>query len=100
MQPDGGWRTRRLAIGTAKTAIAGCRADDVAEIRLLGDILGSWRTDILNQHATGASNDPTEGPNLCVARVKRCGHGFRRFTIFVHLTEKHETFTPNCSAVS
>jgi len=26
---------------------------------------------------TGASNGPTEGLNLCVKKVKRCGHGFR-----------------------
>ena len=25
------------------------------------------------------SNGPTEGLNLCVKRVKRCGHGFKRF---------------------
>jgi transposase len=60
-------------------AIAGCRADDVAEIRSLGNTLASWRNEILNRHTTGASNGPTEGLNLCVKKVKRCGHGFRRF---------------------
>jgi len=60
-------------------AIAGCRADDVAEIRSLGHTLASWRTEILARHDTGASNGPTEGLNLCVKRVKRCGHGFRSF---------------------
>ncbi len=39
----------------------------------------SWRTEILDRHTTGASNGPTEGLNLCVKKVKRCGHGFRRF---------------------
>ncbi len=60
-------------------AIAGCAVDDVEEIRSLGSTLASWRTEILAHHATGASNGPTEGLNLCVKRVKRCGAGFKRF---------------------
>ena len=60
-------------------AIAGCAEDDVEEIRSLGRTLASWRAEILEHHNTGASNGPTEGLNLCVKRVKRCGHGFRRF---------------------
>ena len=60
-------------------AIAGCTNDDVEEIRALGNTLASWRTEILAHHDTGASNGPTEGLNLCVKRVKRCGHGFKRF---------------------
>jgi transposase len=60
-------------------AIAGCAVDEVAEIRSLGTTLASWRTEILARHTTGASNGPTEGLNLCVKKVKRCGHGFRRF---------------------
>ncbi len=60
-------------------AIAGCAADGVEEIRSLGSTLASWRTEILAHHATGASNGPTEGLNLCVKRVKRCGNGFKRF---------------------
>ena len=60
-------------------AIAGCLSDEVAEIRSLGTTLASWRTEILARHSTGASNGPTEGLNLCVKKVKRCGHGFRRF---------------------
>jgi transposase len=60
-------------------AIAGCAQDDVAEIQALGHTLASWRTEILEHHKTGASNGPTEGLNLCVKKVKRCGHGFRRF---------------------
>ena len=60
-------------------AIAGCRADDVEEIRSLGHTLASWRTEILNHHRSGASNGPTEGLNLCIKKVKRCGHGFRTF---------------------
>ena len=60
-------------------AIAGCTNDVVEEIRSLGNTLVSWRTEILAHHAPAASNGPTEGLNLCVKRVKRCGHGFKRF---------------------
>jgi transposase len=60
-------------------AISGCVQDDVAEVRSLGNTLASWRTEILAHHDTGASNGPTEGLNLCVKRIKRCGHGFRSF---------------------
>jgi transposase len=60
-------------------AIAGCTPDEVPEIRSLGKTLASWRTEILAHHDTGASNGPTEGLNLCVKKVKRCGHGFRSF---------------------
>ena len=60
-------------------AIAGCAQDEVEEIRTLGRTLASWRTEILAHHDTGASNGPTEGLNLCVKKVKRCGHGFRSF---------------------
>ena len=60
-------------------AIMGCAHDDVEEIRSLGRTLASWRTEILEHHHTGASNGPTEGLNLCVKKVKRCGHGFRTF---------------------
>jgi transposase len=59
--------------------IVGCADDEVDEIRSLGKTLKSWRTEILAHHDTGASNGPTEGLNLCVKKVKRCGHGFRSF---------------------
>lgn len=59
--------------------ITGCLADDVPEIVSLGKTLKRWRPEILAHHATGASNGPTEGLNLCVKKVKRCGHGFRSF---------------------
>lgn len=60
-------------------AIAGCLEDEVPEINALGRTLRSWRGEILAHHSTGASNGPTEGLNLLVKKVKRCGHGFRRF---------------------
>jgi len=60
-------------------AIAGCLSDDVDEIRTLGRTLRRWRNEIVAHHHTGASNGPTEGLNLLVKKVKRCGHGFKRF---------------------
>ena len=60
-------------------AITGCTSDDVPEIQSLGRTLAAWRAEILAHHTTGASNGPTEGLNLCVKKVKRCGHGFRSF---------------------
>ncbi|MGQ0849286.1 MAG: ISL3 family transposase [Actinomycetota bacterium] len=60
-------------------AIRGCLEDEVAEIQTLGRTLSRWRTEILNHHVTGASNGPTEGLNLVIKKVKRAGHGFRRF---------------------
>lgn len=60
-------------------AIVGCQQDAVPELRALGRTLQRWRPEILNHHRTGASNGPTEGMNLCVKKVKRCGHGFRHF---------------------
>ena len=60
-------------------ALRGCLEDDVAEIQTLGRTLARWRTEILNHHLTGASNGPTEGLNLVIKKVKRAGHGFRRF---------------------
>ena len=60
-------------------AIAACSTDDVEEIHSLGKTLSSWRAEILAHHHSGASNGPTEGLNLLVKKVKRCGHGFRNF---------------------
>lgn len=60
-------------------AIMGCLSDEVPEIRSLGNTLRRWRSEILAHHFTGASNGPTEGLNLLVKKVKRCGHGFRSF---------------------
>ncbi len=57
-------------------AIKGCQVDPVAGVRSLGRTLKSWRKEILAHHDTGASNGPTEGLNLCIKKVKRCGHGF------------------------
>lgn len=70
------WREARTLL--TKT-IRGCLADDVPEIVTLDKTLERWQNEILARHTTGASNGPTEGLNLCVKKVKRCGHGFRNF---------------------
>jgi transposase len=59
--------------------ITGCLADTVGEIQALGKTLQRWRTEILAHHVTAASNGPTEGLNLLVKEVKRCGRGFENF---------------------
>jgi transposase len=59
--------------------IAGCLADPVPEVRSLGKTVKPWRAEILAHHTTGTSNGPTEGLNLCVKKVKRCGHDLRTF---------------------
>lgn len=59
--------------------IVGSAHDEADEIRALGHTLALWHTEILGQHRTGASNRPTEDPNLYLEKVKRCGHGFRSF---------------------
>lgn len=59
--------------------IAGCLAEVVPGIRSLGETLKRWRAEILAHHTTGASNGPTEGLNLLVKDVKRCGRGFENF---------------------
>ncbi|GIU92863.1 MAG: hypothetical protein KatS3mg011_1769 [Acidimicrobiia bacterium] len=64
------WSTRRSSAAVATTSLRS---------RALGRTLSRWRTEILNHHRTGASNGPTEGLNLVIKKVKRAGHGFRRF---------------------
>ena len=59
--------------------ISGCLGDPVAEVCALGKTLQRWRTEILAHHHTAASNGPTEGLNLLVKEVKRCGRGFENF---------------------
>jgi transposase len=71
-------RVREARVLLDKT-IRGCLADPVPDINSLGRTLTAWHDEILAHHRTGASNGPTEGLNLCVKKVKRCGHGFRSF---------------------
>jgi transposase len=60
-------------------AIGFCADSAVEEVRRLGRTLTRWRSEILAHHRTGASNGPTEALNLLIKKVKRVGHGHRRF---------------------
>ena len=66
----------------------------MAGIRSLGDTLKRWRTETLAHHTTGASNGPTEGLNLLVKDVKRCGRGFENYRLRVLLRAGKPTW-PN-----
>ena len=68
-----GWPRSRSATSTSPTprptprtlldkAIAGCLADDVAEIRSLGKTLASWRTEILAHHDHRRHQRTDRGP--------------------------------------
>jgi transposase len=60
-------------------ALRFCAASHVAEVRRLGRTLAAWSAEILAHHDTGASAGPTEAMNLLIEKVRRVGHGFRRF---------------------
>ena len=49
------------------------------EVRSLGKMLATWRTQILNWHRCRLSNGPTESANNLIKRIKRVAFGFRRF---------------------
>jgi len=52
----------------------------VAELSRLARTVRAWQAEILAFHATGGcSNGPTEAVNLLIKKVKRVGHGFRKF---------------------
>jgi len=49
------------------------------EVRSLGKMLATWRTQILNWHHSKVTNGPTESVNNLIKRIKRVAFGFRRF---------------------
>jgi transposase len=51
----------------------------VPEVKGLGRVLKQWREPILSWHTTGASNEPSEGSNSIIKKLKRVATGFRRF---------------------
>ena len=51
----------------------------IPELAGMARTLRRWRHHILAWHTTGASNGPAEAMNLLIKKVKRVGHGFRRF---------------------
>ena len=55
---------------------------NVTEVNSLDRALAAWRTEILAHNAIGASNGPDRGLNLCVTKVRRCGHGSRSFEYY------------------
>lgn len=56
-----------------------CQASHVGEVRTLGNTLAAWKPEILAHHRTGASAGPTEAMNLLIEKIRRVGHGFKRF---------------------
>ncbi len=52
----------------------------VLELRGMARTLRRWRTQILAWHTTGASNGPAEAVNMLIKKIKRVGHGFRKFS--------------------
>ena len=53
---------------------------EVPELVRLAKTISTWETEILAFHTTGGlSNEPTEGINLLIKKIKRVGHGFRNF---------------------
>ena len=52
----------------------------VPEVARLGRTLAVWRKEFLADFDTNrASNGPTEAVNLLVEKIRRIGHGYRRF---------------------
>jgi transposase len=52
----------------------------VPEVARLGRTLAVWRREYLAYFDTGrASNGPTEAVNLLIEKIRRIGHGYRRF---------------------
>jgi len=86
------WRAaQQLCLAYAKTNLSAGRAhaakliDDfldcpIPEVARLGRTLATWRKEFLAYFDTGrASNGPTEAVNLLVEKIRRIGHGYRRF---------------------
>lgn len=75
------YASRDLAQATSRieTLICDCADNHVREVRRLGRTIKRWRTEILNNLVTHASNGITEAINLLVKKIKRSGHGFRNF---------------------
>jgi transposase len=85
------WAAQHLCLAYAKTDLAAGRVhadgliDDfldcpVPEVARLGRTLAVWRKEFLAYFDTNrASNGPTEAVNLLVEKIRRIGHGYRRF---------------------
>jgi transposase len=85
------WAAQQLCLAYAKTDLDAGRAHadalidqfldcPVPEVARLGRTLAVWRTEFLAYFDTDrASNGPTEAVNLLVEKIRRIGHGYRRF---------------------
>jgi hypothetical protein len=71
-----------LAAVLLDKAIAGCLADEVPEIRSLGNTLQRWRSEILNHHRTGASNGGRPKASTCAWKSQARRPWFRLFRPF------------------
>lgn len=49
------------------------------EVQQLSGTLKRWREQIIAWHTAHVTNGPTEGMNNLIKKIKRIGHGFRRF---------------------
>ena len=73
-------RTRAEAEEALYRWLCHCADADVPELRRLARTIDTWRDELLAYFDTGGvSNGPTEAMNLLVKKIKRVGHGFRRF---------------------
>jgi transposase len=85
------WAAQQLCLAYAHTNLTAGRAHadalidkfldcPVPEVARLGRTLAVWRKEFLAYFDTGrASNGPTEAVNLLVEKIRRIGHGYRRF---------------------
>ena len=85
------WAAQQLCLAYAHADLAAGRAHavqvidqfldcPVPEVARLGRTLAVWRNEFLAYFDTGrVSNGPTEAVNLLIEKIRRIGHGYRRF---------------------
>jgi transposase len=85
------WAAQQLCLAYAIKDLAAARTHaaelievlldcPVPEVARLGRTLATWQREYLAYFDTGrASNGPTEAINLLIEKIRRIGHGYRRF---------------------
>src|SRR5690606_28270715 len=85
------WAAQQLCLGYAIPDLTTARSHaaelidtfldcPVPEVARLGRTLATWRHEYLAYFDTNrASNGPTEAINLLIEKIRRIGHGYRRF---------------------
>lgn len=85
------WAAQQLCLAYAISDLAAARSHaaelidtlidcPVPEVARLGRTLATWRREYLAYFDTNrASNGPTEAINLLIEKIRRIGHGYRRF---------------------